>query len=1131
MATKEYNVVTRTRTARSRSDRRAESATGGSVSSSVVTSSGSTSESSGSAGGHSHSNKELLDALQRDEQKYLYLREWNSEGGEDGTGEYESEKAKAGYADEAGKADNSTKWNSKEMSEMMDQPVRTSDDVKHNSVTATETLKGKTIEGDTLTVTENATVGGNATIRGDARVNGTASASKVVTPQFTTPDFRQGGLTGEGGGVYTDEEELTHAEYDYIVARRGLVLSTLTIEEINSIAGGIVASKAHGEVESIYAYTSSDGTTRYNVYLKDVNMFQLFDLVRFAKWDYTNNTYRWAWVPVRGYNPTTRHIDIWGSDLTDGMSMPEVGDKLVQMGNLFDTTRQGFVYITDTGVQCYDGVSTTSLVGKCRGAFGDLSGITDNGKALSGYGVWSDTLYIGTGKSVYETFAEVAASISATNDTLAEYKTEVTSRFDVVAGEMASVQKSVASLQTGGGRNLLLKTNRGVTGWLCLTDSADRPYMSNMENGSVGFDYVGGNTSASYEIYTFDLRPELIIQGRTYTLTVEALGRNTTTGMYLCCEIANNNATGVLAAVTSADNPLVEDTWTKLTFTFTATASGSKGGAQRVRIVVRQSNLGQLSWIGFRNLKLEEGTEPTAYTAAPEDYVDGEISAVRETVAAIEQTAEEISLRVEEANTTLDGKIASNASKITQNATAITTEVSTRKSEDATLSSKIEQTAEGISLKVSELSVAPVNYAHGTAIPVELTELGNSYNKTHMLYDVKGLSGGDRIMLSFIIRLRNIVFDTESAANDTAHYSNGAPPVPFMSLQLTDKFGYAGWAIILTAQTFEGVSADADGYRRVRVLCQAAAVLPAQGYTGSSSGKIYHDITPDIVGKIYIRLDYISSGTETDASGNLLDPVVEIRELKIEKGSECTAWTARTGDLETAMRDTGIDIGRGVIEATADKFRILNNNGMVTAEVDENGDLTVSSVACRYGELSGATTPNMADWNKDGDGVQRWYFPDGTIRAEVGWDAATASMIRKYDENGNLLWALGDPTEFMTYSEPVWSPISLYYCGTDISGVPRTTTSLVGKTYYRKTNTGDASANNTVYKSSLGTNPAVIDDGWYTPPGVPLHTLADSTAGLVSPTRYSRTAYYYVSGKISHMRTVSWSETDSLDRI
>lgn len=1130
MATKEYNVVTRTRTARSRSDRRAASATGGSVYSSVVKPSGSTPESSGSAGGHSHSNKELLDALQRDDERYLYLREWNSEGGEDGTGGYKSEKAKAGYAEEAGEAGNSKKWNSKEMSEMLDQPLRKTDDVEHKNVTATETVKGKVLEGETLTVTENATVGGTATIKGDAGIDGTASAGKVVTPQFTTPDFRQGGLTGEGGGVYPDAAGLIHAEYDYIVARRGLVLSTLTIEEINSVAGGIVASKAHGEVEAIYPYAGSDGSTRYEVYLKDVCMFQLYDLVRFARWDYTHNQYRWAWAPVRGCNPDLRLINIWASDLSDGMSLPEVGDKLVQMGNLEDETRQGFVYITDSGVQCFDGVNTPSLVGRCRGAFGDLTGITDNGKALSGYGVWSDTLYVGTGKSVYETFTEVVASISETNNILAEYKTEVTSRFDVVAGEMESVQKSVASLQTGGGRNLLLKTNRGVTGWLCLTDSAARPYMSNMEEGSVAFDYTGGNTASGYEIYTFDLRPELIIQGRTYTLTVEALEGNTATGMYLCCEIANNNATGVLTPITSADNPLVEGTWTRLTFTFTATASGSKDGAQRVRLIVRQGQVGQLNWIGFRDIKLEEGNVATAYTAAPEDYVDGEISAVRETVSAIEQTAEEISLRVEEVNTTLDGKITSSASKITQNAKAITSEVSARESGDATLSSKIEQTAEGITLKVSELSVAPVNYAHGTATPKELTELSGAYNKTHMLYDVKGLSGGDRIALSFIIRLRNVVFDTEAAANDTAHYSNGEPPVPFMSLQLTDKFGYAGWGLKLTEQTFEEVSADADGYRTIRVLSKAAT-LPAQGYTWSSAGNIYHDITPDIVGMIYIRLDYIASGTDTDASGNLLGPVVEIRELKIDKGSECTAWTARTGDLETAMRDTGIDIGRGVIEATADNFRILNNKGMVTAEVDENGGLTVSSVACRYGELSGATTPNMADWNKDGDGVQRWYFPDGTIRAEVGWDATTASMIRKYDETGNLLWALGDPTEFMTYNEPVWSPISLYYCGTDISGVPRTTTSLVGKTYYRKTNTGNASANNTVYKSSLGTNPAVIDDGWYTPPGVPMHILADSTAGLVSPTRYSRTAYYYTAGKISQMRTVSWSETDSLDRI
>lgn len=182
---------------------------------------------------------------------------------------------------------------------------------------------------------------------------------------------------------------------------------------------------------------------------------------------------------------------------------------MVQMGHESDTARQGFVYITTSGVQCYDGVNTTSLVGKCRGVFGDLTGITDNGKSLSGYGVWTDTLYIGTGKTAYQTFTDLYDLLELTDTDLADYKTQVESRFDVVAGSLTSLQKSVTSLQTGGGRNLLLKSNQGIANWSATTNAAYKPLIRALDtDGASGvlFDYPNGNVSPTYESYDFQLR-------------------------------------------------------------------------------------------------------------------------------------------------------------------------------------------------------------------------------------------------------------------------------------------------------------------------------------------------------------------------------------------------------------------------------------------------------------------------------------------------------------------------------------------------------------------------------------------------------------------------------------------------
>lgn len=338
MATKEYNVVTRTRTARSRSERRGESATGGLVSSSVVRSSGSTSESSGGAGGHSHSNKELLDALQRDDERYLYLRDWNSAGGEDGTGEYESEKAKAGYADEAGKADNSKKWNEKEMSEMMDQPVRKSDDVEHKNITATETVKGTTLEGDILTVKENATVGGELHAKrviADSEDDGTIVSSKNFDGTSA--------LAGTGYGILKEGNSYKMA-IDYLTVRKGMTVAELVIQEYKSVGGVLVVSACNGEIEKV-AYNANGNC---GIYFKDWEKRPQFvegDFARCSYWDDATNSFvsYILWVDVIFTDDEGKE---YVSFFYDGVVEPKVGDNLVQWGNAYDTSRQGLILIS-----------------------------------------------------------------------------------------------------------------------------------------------------------------------------------------------------------------------------------------------------------------------------------------------------------------------------------------------------------------------------------------------------------------------------------------------------------------------------------------------------------------------------------------------------------------------------------------------------------------------------------------------------------------------------------------------------------------------------------------------------------------------------------------------------------------
>lgn len=971
-------------------------------------------------------------------------------------------------------------------------------------------------EVGSITARGDAAVGGDATVGGKVDANDVAATNSIVTPRITTPNYRSDGLTGEGAGIYTDDAGLTHGEFDFIIARRGLTLTELTIEEIRSVGAGFVASKGACEVEKVYEHPGQG----YSIYLKDVNKFVAGDFVRYARYDYTNGTYRWAWVKVQTSNPRTRNITLSVLSFTDGMSAPEPGDILVQMGHATDTTRQGFVYITDKGVQCFDGVNSTSLVGKCRGVFGDLTGITDNGKALSGYGVWTDTLYIGTGKTVYATFAELYASVAATDSALAAYRTEVGSRFDVVNGSLTSIQKSVTSLQTGGGRNLLLKTNRGATGWHATTNATYQPIIAADKSdspGSVLFNYPNGNISPTWESYDYALRPELIVEGRTYTLSGEIKGGNAD-NMKLSMYIATTSGSSILTSAATMRQPLVSGEWVKFSGTLTAIKSGTKNGGEMVRFAPQQADKGRLTYISFRNLKLEEGEEATAYSAAPEDYVDGEITAVKSTITEVEQTVDSISARVEEVNTSLDGKISANTTKINQTASAITSEASARTEGDAALSTKITQTASGISLKLSQMALSNINHAIGTETPFVVTsDFGNKENKVKILYNVTGIATGDIVTFSLIIRFKGLT------------WGSGA----FISFQLSGEYGYRGWPIRITEQYLvaNGITPDADGYYKVR--CQG------------TSTAIATEVSPDDVGDIQMRMDYIDAG-ETGA-------VIEISQLKLELGNTATAWTSRTGDLDEALADTGIDISHRLINATADNFKIRNNRGVVTMEVDEYGNLTSNAVLVRNLDASTAQyTPYLTTINLSNGYIQLYYpldYDNGNdnLSLQIGWDEESGSVFRFFGKDGTMAWKAGSQASLIDTSlstETTITPVNMYKCKATTlakaSAEIKTTSSLPATRLYKKV-VQTMGTTTTAYYSDAQCQQAA--DGYYAEAGLPGLMMSEEIRPItpsssspeipVSPgkTTYNRCLYKITAGSRGIGQIVTWSEEDLLVEI
>lgn len=983
-----------------------------------------------------------------------------------------------------------------------------------------DTARGHITMVDGLSVIGNAEVE-MLTVRGDATVDGTAKANAVTadeivtTPKLTTPTFRPGGLTGEGAGIYTDEGGLTHGEFDFIVARRGLTLSELTIEEINSVDGGIIASKGHGIVEKVAV--SATGTTAL-ITLKDVNQFVDGDYVRYAHYDYTNGIYRWAWVKVVSSSAASRTISVDLASFTAEMSLPEEGDTLVQMGHESDTARQGFVYITTSGVQCYDGVNTTSLVGKCRGVFGDLTGITDNGKSLSGYGVWTDTLYIGTGKTAYQTFTDLYDLWELTDTDLADYKTQVESRFDVVAGSLTSLQKSVTSLQTGGGRNLLLKTNQGSANWSATTNATYKPLIRALDTDGVSgvlFDYPNGNVSPTYESYDFQLRKELIKAGRTYTLSGSlkaSFADSSHQGKGLVLYLATKDGKSHLIGWGAITPTPISGDWVSFTLTFKATATGATAdGDHYVRFCPQEADRGALSSIAFRNLKLEEGDTATAWSAAPEDYVDGEITAVKSTMTEITQTVDGISARVEEVNTTLDGKIGQNKSAITATSTAITQEVTARKEGDAALTSTIEQTTSKISLRLSQMGLSNVNLARGTDKAfIRDSDFGNIENKTMTMYDVSGIATGDRVTLTALVRFKDITFGDGGA----------------ITFQLSGAYGYRGFPLRITEQYLSehGVTPDTDGYRNLRIQ--------------ATSTPITTEVTSATVGNVQMRLDYI------DGSDGA---VIEISQLKLELGDTATAWTARTDNLDEALSDTGIDISNRLITATADNFKVLNNNGAVTMEVDAMGNLTSNAVLVRNQDTATAqATPYLTTINL-ATGYIRLYYPlaqrnaNDNAALEIGWDEASQSVFRFFNKEGVMAWKAGSQASLIdTAGDSVTTitPIELYKCKATNNAAAKaeikTSASLTATRFYKKVVQTSGATQTTYYSNSACTTAL---SGFFTDPGrpyamaTPIDTPSDLTPIVGTGAKYSRVLYTINDGVMSEVSEIVAWEDNSMNII
>lgn len=183
------------------------------------------------------------------------------------------------------------------------------------------------------------------------------------------------GLLGTGGAIYTDENDNTHAEFDFLNIRKKALFTEISVQELKHVGGSLIISPAAmvitlvEEIETGYKCyfnrSDSDGKTVYNEFeADDQGRCQTFNLEKQANGQ-VGNRYWWRLVTEVGED----YVVFSKTDADTGSDIPAAGDEVSQLGNRTDKTRQNAQIYSAYGPDApsrkmYQGIDSYSLVDK-----------------------------------------------------------------------------------------------------------------------------------------------------------------------------------------------------------------------------------------------------------------------------------------------------------------------------------------------------------------------------------------------------------------------------------------------------------------------------------------------------------------------------------------------------------------------------------------------------------------------------------------------------------------------------------------------------------------------------------------------------------------------------------------------
>lgn len=333
----------------------------------------------------------------------------------------------------------------------------------------------------------------------------------------------------------------------------------------------------------------------------------------------------------------------------------------------------------------------------------------------------------------------------------------------------------------------------------------------------------------------------------------------------------------------------------------------------------------------------------------------------------------------------VDGQISKISSQITQTAGKITT-LTNEQTAMGNKISKIEQSTEKISLQV-ETTTNLKNCIVGSALRPwdDIVKIAAGLSQAVNIINGGGVGGSNYA-----------VFNAQGA---TANTWTG---LYFKDVRVTPgkKYIFSVWVRVIRAT-------DSGVYYTIKRFDNgvAGAVVESKNY-------------PNIVGDWAL---YTSQITVPSGCSRLLietairkNGTINLCRLMLMEGTEYGGWSlspydkTEAGKLETDLKSTGIDIENGKITATADRFEVRNNRGVVTASVNEKGLLEVGA-----GLFSGFVRKKLTVITPENIG--QYTIPSAQL-GYVVFDFAAAGSFVSFEGDFRAVYGSDYPTIILPYT-------------------------------------------------------------------------------------------------------------------